>query len=762
MISSASLGFCRSGASGSVQRLVKKYLAKELQEPDLIAGVSKIRRENWLLQRDSGIDIIPCNDLSLQDHVLDMTCLLGNIQRRYYWEGGKVPMEIYFAMAHGQQKEKFDVLPLELEYWFDKPYMFFVPEFQDPIDFAYSDNKPILEYLDAKSALKMDTRPIIIGPLTYLMLGKSKEVGVESLDLLDEILQVYKDLFANLNRIGVKRVQIDEPFLGTELSRETQNKYIDCYSKLKAFAGNVKIDLVSYYGDIRDNLEMVFSLPIDSFHIDCIENKSQILDSLHKIQNNIHISLGIVDATNVWVNNLQQSIDFSSKVLDKLGTDDITVAMSGPLFLCPYSVALEDKLPSNLKSILSFSKEKLNELNIIKTALNSGINSVKRELSDNKIAIELLSESNVDKKLDAKVDALFSKPLTEVTKKYHQQRKKALEKHTNLPTLAATLIGGFADSTDYKSIKEKNLDEAIKARIAENIDLQIKPDIDILSYGMPETNIPELVEKSISGIYHLRNNTVPYFAEFDVYPKIIHDNIEWQSSLHNKYISYAKTLLTKNKQLKACLSGPVTFVNNAFVRPSLARDKLYHQATLAIHNEMESIVNSDIFNIQINEPMMFLKLPHYVSQVTPAIREICKTVNRVYDDLNKKTRVMLYTGYADLNDTIEDICRMAVDVVLTESARSRHDILSAFSSYKPQVDIGLGLFDPKDNRIPTKQELLSGFSQINMFFDDSQLWLMPDCGFEYKRDTKDVAKSLAIFNSVIKELRGNAKSNASS
>ena len=203
----------------------------------------------------------------MYDHVLDTTCLLGNIQRRFYWEGGRVPMNIYFSMVQGQQHDKFDVLPLELQNWLNTNYLYYVPEFVDPIDFAYSDNKPIIEYLEAKM-IGVDTTSTIMGPISYLLSGKSKEPDIEPLDLLDDVLAVYKELFINYQRIGVKNVQIEEPLIGIDLDRSLQNKFTYCYNALRQYAGDINLHFVSYYSNLRDSFELICSLPVNSFHID--------------------------------------------------------------------------------------------------------------------------------------------------------------------------------------------------------------------------------------------------------------------------------------------------------------------------------------------------------------------------------------------------------------------------------------------------------------------------------------------------------------
>jgi 5-methyltetrahydropteroyltriglutamate--homocysteine methyltransferase len=751
MIRSACLGFNRTGENMELPVALKKYLNKEIMEPSLQQTALAIKKSNWLLQQKNEVDIICSNDFSLYDNVLDMTCLLGNIQRRYYWEGGKVPLEIYFSMARGQQKEKFDVLPLELEYYFNTNYMYFVPEFVDPIDFAYSDNKPVLEYLESKATLQKSTRPVILGPITYLMLGKSKESDIAPLDLLEELMAVYADLFINFARIGVDRVQMDEHFLTTELSREAQSAYVSCYKKMRDFAKNIKIDLTASYGSVRNNIDIALSLPVDSFHFDIHNDIDYIDEYLVKVANHeVDISLGVVNANNVWKNQILKSINTVEKFCNKIGTERIIIAPTSSLFLCPYSVEKEKNLLPELKKQFSFAKEKLSEVNLIKKAINQGYSSVKEEVE--KCSTKVF-EFFKNRDLQSEVDIFFEQnPFNEKVKKNdkrkqfdYKQRKDSFNKKFNIPAIASTIIGFMPDSAD-------SIDSAKKS-IKDSVDIQEKVSIDIITSGDGEKascDNATFFAKNLDGFYILKNNAIPRFGHDYYNPVIIVSDIRWTKSVTKDYVTYLKSVTKKN--YKYSITGPVSLVNNAFLPEAVDIIDLYKQATYAMYKEFESIAN--LVNIvQIDEYLMFNNMPIKANYTAQYINQICQLIESVYSNNCEDKKIILHVGYSNMKDTVEYLCRMNVDVLFIESARSGHEILSSFISYKPPMDIGLGVFDSKDCRQPTKQEMFVAAKKMIAFFDESQIWIIPDSSFNLKKDNKEVSKILTTLVSTTKEIR---------
>ncbi|MEN9782489.1 MAG: hypothetical protein RL208_639 [Pseudomonadota bacterium] len=747
MVKISSIGFNRSGSNNDVANAVRKFCSKEIEEQQLLSICKEVRQSNWKKQIENDLDIVSSNDFSMLDHVLDMSCLVGNIQRRYYWEGGKIPLEIYFSMARGQQKDKFDVLPLEVEHFFNTNYLYYVPEFQDPIEFIYSDNKPILEYLEAKNTFKVDSRPIILGPISYLLLGKSKEDNIKPIDLLDDLLPVYQALFTNLKRVNVSRVQIDEPLLATELHREIHSMYNECYNKLASYTQGIKIDLVPYFGSIRDNFELILSLPVDSIHIDTFENEDYLDDYINKIANtNLDVSLGVVDGRNVWTNDFNQSIEKIKKFTDIIGKERVTITTSTPLTYCPYSAKNEKNVPKEIENLLSFSVEKLNELKILKNLINNETNpNLQETLSENRKQIERINQLKKTIEYDIKNNNIQKKDF----KFDHAARNQEFQKQCKIPVQPTAIIGCMADKNNKPTI-QKNITE-INQKIKSSIAMQKDCEIDILScteFG--RTDQTEFLASLCDGIYVLENNSIPYCGYEVHHPHIIYKTPQINNNILSQIATDAKKQCEK-KTMKFSITGPVSFVNNAFCITE--KHTLLPHCSEMIANEINRLINAGSDMIQINEVDILSNLSLKISQSRNGILNIINIINHITSQIPVDKKVGLYIGYYNFNDTIEDICRINMDFLFMESARSSHECLESFISYKPPMQIGIGLFDPRDSRVSTKNEISAAASKILMFFDEIQTIMIPDCDFFGKKDSKEITKILDTFHSVAKELR---------
>ena len=737
MLRTACIGFCRNNEKQELGVAINNYLKKKISEDELLSICRNIRISNWKVQKKHNIDIIPSNDFSMYDNVLDMTCLVGNIQRRFYWEGGRVPLHIYFTMAHGQQKDKFDIFPLEMQNWLNTNYLYFVPEFVEPIDFEYSSNKPIVEYIEAKS-LGIDTRSVILGPISYLMMGKSKEPDIQPLELLGEILPVYHELFLNYKRIGVKNIQIDEPMIGIDLNHNLQSLFAKCYAKLCEFAGeDLNLNLVSYNADIHENFDFIANLPVKSIHIDMHYNNAFIDEYVSKIPSDKTLSIGIVDARSVWLNDLSQSIKLVSNACEKLGSDRVIIANSAPLFNCPYSVKLESDLDVNLKNKLSFAVEKMNELNIIKTAINKGIEAVKEEVEENKKII-----TDETKKAIVNFKDTSKKPFDALNKANGNSKWKTFAKKYNFPVIPTMIAGELNDC--YFVDDGKSQENAIE--IQENVGLNI-----ISGSWLQKSYDISKFDGYVKGAVKLKKNFVPRFGNDYYNPTLIYDYPEFKVDI---IVEYAKRLKksVKQKPIKLAISGYSNYYHMAYVNPYLNQEEVRRKVKIGIKNNITSIADY-IDIVQINEFGFINALSLQNSKSLMQIKLFSQELNNFIKDLNIKNPVVLYTGYINLNEFIENICHINVDILLIESANSQHELLPAFVSYKPQLCIGFGLFDTFDSRIATKSEAILGCRKALMYFDSEQIIAIPDGDFYMKEDKKSIVKSLTAMIVAINNFR---------
>ena len=739
MLRTACIGFCRSKNNTELSNKVNEFLTGKIEEEELISYCNNVKIDNWKTQKKSGIDIIPCNDFSMYDLMLDATCLLGNIQRRYYWEGGKIPMSIYLSMIYGQQKDKFDVLPFELQNWLDSNYLNLVPEFIDPIDFAYSDNRMIMEYLMAKN-IGIKARPILISPMSYLLQGKSKEIDLKESDLLEDILAVYKDIFLNFSRININSVQIDDPMLGIDLDNELKEKYNYCYDSIRKFANDTEINLTTYRCNIMDNFDFINSLPVDTLHIDIPYNYNNVEYFLNRLKKTNKISLGIVDTRSLWKNDLRNSIDIVSKFCDKLGSDNVIVANSSPMFLCPYSVSFEKKLPEQLIGKLSFGLEKLNELKIIKSAINDGISSVEDELKKTDCIFKNKTSFNY---------AFYNHDVyitNEVNINKNKSNKKSnwnnFLKNNKIETPVAMLAEGFAD---------KN----------KSIDIQEKANLDIVSISFSKKNydFSNFLESS-GGLYQLTSdfNVIPRGLNDYYKPVVLYDYPKIKDDIFKQSLKNVK----KNckKPIKFSIVSPTTFINFSFLSPFLDIPKIYESFIPSYVKAIQSIKN-DIDILQINE--------YYHNNCSYKNTRIfnSSTNNELYfidsflhllQKCGFDKIVSLYCGYSYLNDILEKICKLPIDLLLLESSRSGHEIINEFINYRPQIPVGIGVFDQLSNRIPTKIEVLNICKRALICFEKEELVFISDGEFPSDSSDNKILKSIEIF---LKSVRNINKSDFS-
>jgi methionine synthase II (cobalamin-independent) len=386
MLKTASLGFPRIGANRELKKAVESYWKKTSSLVDLQKAAAEIRAKNWQTQKAAGIAFIPSNDFSFYDQILDIIALFGAVPDRFKFNGGNVDLDLYFAMSRGAQRDGIDVIAMEMTKWFDTNYHFIVAEFKKDQQFKISSTKIFDEYQEAK-ALGIETRPVVVGPLSFLLLGKTID-GSDKLDLLDNLLVAYVELFKKLQEIGVKDVQIDEPFLVTDLPKGAADAYKKAFTKIKQAAGSIKLHLATYFDSLNDNAALAFELGTASVHVDLVRANEQFAEVLNLVKADQSLSLGLIDGRNIWINNLENSVSIAKKAVEKLGRDRVIVAPSCSLIHTPVDLNSETALDAELKSWLTFATQKLDELAVIAKAADGNESEVKAALDFNKAAIE--------------------------------------------------------------------------------------------------------------------------------------------------------------------------------------------------------------------------------------------------------------------------------------------------------------------------------------------------------------------------------------
>ena len=755
------LGYPRIGEKRELKKAIEKFWKGSISEEELSIVSSNIRQKNWKTQNELGIDLITSNDFSLYDQVLDMCIILGCIPERFQSLSG---LEQYFAMARGLQKGGVDVTAMEMTKWFDTNYHYIVPEFKKDQAFTLNSKKIINEYEEAWH-LGIKTKPVIIGPVTFLLLGKEKEDGFNRLELLDKVLPVYETLIKEIDSSGAEYLQIDEPVLATELTKSEQQAIVKSYERLSK-SSKLKIILANYFDCFGDNLEIALNLPVDVLHLDLVRGPSQLDDILEysTFNEKTILSLGLVDGRNVWKNDFEKSLETIQKTQSKLGEDRVWIASSCSLLHSPYDLDLEENnadLTSEIKQWLAFSKQKLEEVNILKKlAINSG----KIELND---AFESNKKANQNRKVSLlinspkvkeRVDNLTetdSQRISNFTIRQNKQRE-ALK----LPLLPTTTIGSFPQTKEVRVMRYKfkkaeisleEYDKFIKKEIIKTIRFQEEVGLDVLVHGEFERNdMVEYFGEQLDGFVFTQFGWVQSYGTRCVKPPIIFGDVSRPEAMTVKWSSFAQSI--SEKLVKGMLTGPVTILQWSFVRDDQSRSATCNQIALAIRDEVCDLEQAGLKIIQIDEPAIREGLPLRKKDWKTYLDWAVKSFRISASGVKDVTQIHTHMCYSEFNDIIESISNMDADVITIETSRSKMELLNAFVDFKYPNEIGPGVYDIHSPRVPTQQEIENLLKKASTLLPIENLWVNPDCGLK-TRDWTETKLALENLVNASKKMR---------
>ncbi len=762
MIKTASLGFPRIGANRELKKAVESFWKKSSNEVDLKKSAQEIRHNNWQLQQKSGIDFIPSNDFSFYDQVLDNIALFGAIPQRFVKSfkfnlGEVVGLDLLFAMARGAQRENVDVTAMEMTKWFDTNYHYLVAEFSKNQQFKISSSKIFDEFLEAKKA-GIETRPVILGPVTFLLLGKAID-GSNKLELLDNLLSAYQELFKKLQEIGVKDVQIDEPFLVTDLSKEAVQAYIKAYPQLRKFAGSIKLHLATYFESLEENAELAFDLQTDSVHVDLVRAPQQFEKVLNLVRENQTLSLGLVDGRNIWINNLENSIAIAKKAVAKLGKNRVIIAPSCQLLHVPVSLQSEAVLDSEIKSWLSFATEKLLEIVAIAKAVNGEESTVQSLIDNNKKAV-------ANRKISAKIHnqevkkrvAKIDESLLNRENNYEQRKK--IQKALNLPLLPTTTIGSFPQTkevrkarADFKAgvISVNEYEKFIKEETARTVKFQEEIGIDVLVHGEFERNdMVEYFGEQLSGFCFTKNGWVQSYGSRCVKPPVIFGDVSRPKAMTVEWATYAQSLTSKI--MKGMLTGPITILQWSFVRDDQPRKDTTMQIAFAIRDEVLDLEKAGIKIIQIDEAALREGLPIRQKNWSEYLKWAVDAFRITASVAQDRTQIHTHMCYSEFNDIISAIADMDADVISIETSRSQMELLNSFINFKYPNEIGPGVYDIHSPRVPSVDEMEQLLNKALKVLDPEQIWVNPDCGLK-TRDWPETKSALRGMVEATKKIR---------
>ncbi len=758
MLNTANLGFPRIGANRELKKAIESYWKKTSSTSDLQKTAAEIRAKNWQTQKAAGIAFIPSNDFSFYDQILDTQALFGAVPDRFKFSGGNVDLDLYFAMARGAQKDGVDVTAMEMTKWFDTNYHYIVAEFKKNQQFKLSSTKIFDEYLEAKN-LGIETRPVVIGPVTFLLLGKSVD-GSDKLDLLDNLLVAYKELFQKLAEIGVKDVQIDEPFLVTDLSGEAVKAYVAAFQQIKQFAGNIKLHLATYFDTLGNNAELAFSLGTASVHVDLVRAPEQFDEVLSLVQTNQSLSLGLVDGRNIWINNLENSVSIAKKAVEKLGKDRVIVAPSCSLIHSPVDLVNETELDGELKSWLSFATQKISEITVIAKAAGSLEEEVKAALEANKAAIadrktsKRIHNDTVKNRVAAITESLMNR------KSDFNSRKKIQTAHINLPLLPTTTIGSFPQTkevrkyrADFKAgnISAEIYEKFVQEETTRTIRFQEEIGLDVLVHGEFERNdMVEYFGEQLAGFFFTKNGWVQSYGSRCVKPPVIFGDVSRPKPMTVEWAKYAQS---QTKQImKGMLTGPITILQWSFVRDDQPRKTTALQIAFAIRDEVCDLEAAGIKIVQIDEAALREGLPIRRNKWNEYLKWAVEAFRISASGVEDRTQIHTHMCYSEFNDIISSIADMDADVISIETSRSQMDLLNAFVNFKYPNEIGPGVYDIHSPRVPKKEEMENLLKKALDVLKPEQIWVNPDCGLK-TRDWPETKAALKEMVDATKALR---------
>ena len=763
------LGYPRIGSRRELKKASEQYWSGKISAGQLMAAGKTIRLQNWQLQKEAGIDLIPCNDFSFYDQVLDTSLMAGAIPQRYHTlqERKQLPdIDLLFAMARGYQKDGYDVTAMEMTKWFDTNYHYIVPEFTVGQKFTLYSNKVVNEYREAKEA-GINAKPVLLGPVSYLLLGKEKEPGFHRLELIKQLLPVYLEVLQKLDDAKAYYVQFDEPCLALDLTPAEQRVFVKTYQEINGKFPNLHIILASYFECYGQNLATALSMPVQTIHLDLVRCPAQLDDILSIssfVSSKTRLSLGVVDGRNIWKNDFQQSLYLISKATEKLGKDRVWIAPSCSLLHSPCDLRLEtnDKvLLPELKQWLSFARQKIQEVVTLKLLANG----------ENTTATDREWTVNVDAKNSRQTSPLIHKSLVKArvaavvdkdSRRLHdfQQRKLEQRKALDLPLFPTTTIGSFPQTPEVRAVRAQlkkgqitpaQYDALIEKETESTIRWQEEIGIDVLVHGEFERNdMVEYFGEQLEGFVFTENGWVQSYGSRCVKPPIIYGDVSRPVPMTVRWSAFAQSLT--DKWVKGMLTGPVTILQWSFVRNDQPRSETCTQIALAIRDEVIDLEKAGIRIIQIDEPAIREGLPlrkanwqEYLSWAVRAFRISASGVNDA-------TQIHTHMCYSEFNDIIQNIADMDADVITIECSRSQMELLDAFADFKYPNEIGPGVYDIHSPRVPSKEEIIALMDKAKAVVPIDQLWVNPDCGLK-TRQWPETKTALVAMVQAAKELR---------
>jgi 5-methyltetrahydropteroyltriglutamate--homocysteine methyltransferase len=758
MIRTTTLGYPRVGSKRELKQACEAFWAGKIGEDALLRAGAELRRAHWQTQRAAGIDLIPVNDFSFYDQVLDALALVGAVPERYHWRGEEVDLATYFAMARGVQRADLDAPALEMTKWFDTNYHYIVPEWYKDQQFKLSSRKPFDEFCEAQ-ALGVQAKPVLIGPLSLVLLGKAREASVNVLEeTLSGILAVYEEVIARLAALGASWIQFDEPCLVQDRTPAELAALRRVYTRLAARQGDAKLVISTFFGHVGESYETLLSLPVDGIGLDFIRGpENRELLRRYGLPDAKVLVAGVIDGRNIWRANLPETLDALVDLTSIVPPERLIVAPSCSLLHVPYDARSESGIAPEIRSWLAFAEQKLVEVVTLGRAIHEGRAVVAETLAESAAETRKRATSPLVRNL-AVQERLVGRQTDQ--RLPYAQRRLLQASQLNLPVLPTTTIGSFPQTARirqerrrYESgqITAQEYDHFLAEAIADLIARQEQLGLDVLVHGEFERNdMVQYFGEQLSGFVFTRHGWVQSYGSRCVRPPIIYGDIARPAPMSVRWSAYAQSLTAR--PVKGMLTGPVTMLNWSFARDDQPRETTCRQLALALKDEVADLERAGLRVIQIDEPALREGLPPRHDQWQAYLDWAVACFRLVASAASPTTQIHTHMCYSDFETIIHAIDALDADVISLENARSAGEVLEVFRQTAYAKGIGPGVYDIHSPRVPTVDEIETQLRATLQVLPAESVWVNPDCGLK-TRSWEEVLPALEHLVAATRRVR---------
>ncbi len=738
-IASGILGYPRMGSRRELKWALEGYWSGQRDEQELLQKAAQIRRENWQAQHESGAAWVAVGDFSLYDHVLDLALQLGIIPGRF--GGGAAPRDLatYFLMARGKagrsRGQRSEARPLEMTKWFDTNYHYLVPELEKDAVFRYQRGTLVEQVLEAR-ALGFVPRPVLVGPVTLLLLAKDDEHKPASLARLVDVLPAYAALLHDLKAAGVRSVQVDEPCLSTDLPADAATAFRSAYAELAQ--SGLSLELASYFGPLRENLNIALELPVHSLHLDALSAPEEARVAARRLGPAQALSLGIVDGRNVWRADLSVRIELAESLLAELGPNRLMLTSTCSLLHVPVDVQSEHGLDPEIGPWLSFAKQKLGELAVLARGLAAGRAAVADQLAASRAIVEArrtsarLHNPALRSRLQSLGPSDFQRSLPAAARRERQRCR------LRLPPLPTTTIGSFPQTRELRELRARHktgqisgadYEQQLRSIVDATVLRQEQLGLDVLVHGEAERNdMVEYFGELLEGMLVTAEGWVQSYGSRCVKPPILFGDVERKQPMTVRWASYAQS--RSNRPVKGMLTGPVTMLKWSFVRDDEPVEHSCRTLALALRDEVVDLEAAGIAIIQVDEPAFREALPLRKRDQAHYLDWSVKSFLLATTGVRAETQIHTHMCYSEFAELVDAIRALDADVISLEAARSAMDVAEAFARSGYDTELGLGIWDIHSPRVPTAGEMLELLARALSVLDADRVWVNPDCGLK--------------------------------